>query len=103
MVKMVALYRRPDDPDSFMQHYRQVHLPLARRMPGLRKVEINHFFQADGTKSDPFLMAEMYFDSREVMLASIRSPEGKASGKDLQSFAGSLVKIYFADVETEES
>ncbi len=103
MVKMVALYRRPDDPDAFMQHYREVHLPLARRMPGLRKVEINHFFQADGSESDPFLMAEMYFDSRADMLASMRSPEGKASGQDLQTFAGSLVKVYFADVETEGS
>ncbi|MFO2549649.1 EthD family reductase [Alicyclobacillus cycloheptanicus] len=98
---MVALYKRPDDIDAFLQHYEQVHMPLARKMPGLRRVEINRFFDARGGDADPFLMAELYFDSREAMFASIQSPEGKASGRDLQQFAGGIVRIYFADVETE--
>lgn len=99
---MVALYNRPVDLEQFMAHYEQVHLPLARQMPGLCRVELNRFFDARGGDADPFLMAEMYFESREAMFQSIQSPEGKASGRDLQEFAGSLVHIYFADVASEE-
>lgn len=103
MVKMVALYRRPSDRAAFLEHYERVHLPLARQLPGLRRVEVNHFFDARGGDADPFLMAELFFDSKEAMFASLASPQGKASGRDLQEFAGSLVEILFAEVETEGS
>lgn len=102
MVKMVALYRRPPDPEAFMAHYTQVHLPLARQMPGLRRIEFSRFFQARGRESDPFLMAELYFDSKPALWAAIESPAGKESGRDLQKFAGDVVQIWFAEVETEE-
>lgn len=102
MVKMIALFRRPDDVARFMEHYEQVHLPLVRQMPGLLKLELHRMYDARGGEPDPFLMAEMFFESRESMLASMKSPEGRAGGNDLQAFAGPYVQIMLADVEAEE-
>ena len=102
MVKMIALFDRPGDVSAFMAHYETVHLPLIRQMPGLRKLELHQMYDARNDAPSLFLMAEMSFDSREALLDAMKSPEGRASGKDLQSFAGSLVKIMLADVESEE-
>lgn len=102
MVKMIALYRRPEDVEGFMAHYENVHLPIVRKFPGLRKVEYSRMFDLRGGDADPFLMAEMYFDSRESLIEALKSPAGKESGKDAQQFAGPLIQVMFADVETEE-
>ncbi len=102
MVKMIALFKRPTDVDSFLDHYENVHLPLIRKMPGLLKLELHRMYDVRGGEPDPFLMAEMYFESRESMLTSMKSPEGRAGGKDLQTFAKDVVQIMLADVDTEE-
>jgi uncharacterized protein (TIGR02118 family) len=99
---MIALFRRPDNVEQFMQHYENVHLPLIREMPGLQKLELHRMYDARGGDPDPFLMAEMYFENREAMLTAMKSEPGRAGGKDLQQFAGELVQVMLADVETEE-
>ncbi|MCL6631186.1 MAG: EthD family reductase [Alicyclobacillus herbarius] len=101
MVKMVALYRRPANVEAFMAHYEQVHLPLVRQMPGLLKLEVNRMFHPKGGSVNPFLMAEMYFESRESLLSAMNSEAGRKSGEDLKAFAGDLVQVFFADVESE--
>ena len=40
MFKLLALYKTPQDPDAFMAHYRDVHVPLVHKIPGLQKVEL---------------------------------------------------------------
>jgi uncharacterized protein (TIGR02118 family) len=102
MVKMIALYQRPEDIQGFLDHYENVHMPIVRQLPGLRKVELNKFFDLRGGEANPFLLAEMYFESRDALLAALKSPAGKESGKDAQAFFGKYVQVMFADVEVEE-
>ena len=40
MVKLIALYRHPEDKKAFDDHYWNVHAPLAEKMPGLKKLEV---------------------------------------------------------------
>lgn len=101
MIKMIAIFKRPQDVEAFLDHYENVHLPMIRQMPGLRKLEVNRFIDLRGGDADPFVMAEMYFDDRDSLMTSMKSPEGKAGGKDLQSFAADLVQVTFAEAETE--
>ena len=35
MYRLTVLYGRPKDPDAFDEYYRDVHIPIARRMRGL--------------------------------------------------------------------
>ena len=36
MAKVFALYKTPADPAAFDRYYRDVHLPIAKKIPGLR-------------------------------------------------------------------
>ena len=39
----------------------------------------------------------MYYESHEAFKQGMRSPEGKASGKDLMGFAGDLVTMMIGE------
>lgn len=99
MVKLVALYTKPDDVAAFEKHYVEIHSPLAKKMPGLKKVEISHMTGSPGGEPKFYLMAELYFDTKEAMMAAMGSPEGKAAAKDVMGFAGKYIHMMFANVE----
>jgi len=99
VVKLVALYKKPADAAAFERHYTEIHTPLARKMPGLRKLEVCRFFGSPGGEPKFYMMAEMSFDTKEAMMAALGSPEGKAAGKDVMSFAGDLIHMMFANVD----
>ncbi|MGC2446214.1 MAG: EthD family reductase [Candidatus Sulfotelmatobacter sp.] len=85
---MVVLYRRADlTPAQFRRHLENVHAPLARALPGLKKYKQNHF-AADPTRKHPGwdAIVELYFESRDAMEAAWDSPQGKASDADLPLF-----------------
>ncbi|GJQ21149.1 MAG: hypothetical protein HBSIN02_15040 [Bacteroidia bacterium] len=101
MVKLIALYRAPEDPSSFDRHYEEVHTPLIRKMPGLRKLEVARITGAPIGEPKHYLIAEMYFDSQDALDASMASAEGKAAARDLMGFAGNLVTMFYAEVKSE--
>ncbi|MGE0481777.1 MAG: EthD family reductase [Phycisphaerae bacterium] len=99
MVKLIALYSKPANAESFEQHYRNVHMPLAARMPGLRKTVLGWVRGSPMGEARYHLVAELYFDSHEALKAAMKSPEGAAAAKDLMGFAGELVHLLVADVQ----
>ena len=42
MAGMVVIYKKPADVKAFEKHYFETHIPLAKKIPGLRKYEISH-------------------------------------------------------------
>lgn len=97
MIKLIALYRRPDDEDAFWAHYEQVHLPLTRKLPGLTEVTLEHV-TADAFGGEPayFLVAQMSFPDQVTFDAAMRSEENRALGKDLMGFAKGKVDVLIA-------
>lgn len=98
MVKLVAIYKKPEDPQAFDRHYEEIHAPLAEKMPGLRKLEVNKVYGTPMGDSPFYLIAEMLFDNKEALQEALSSAEGKAAGKDLMGFAGKVVSMHFAEV-----
>jgi len=98
VVKLVALYRKPADVTAFEKHYVEIHAPLARKMPGLQKLEVSHMTGSPGGEPKFYMMAEMYFETKEAMFAALGSAEGKAAAKDVMSFAGDIIHMMFAEV-----
>lgn len=98
MIKLVALYRKPENPADFDRHYFEVHAPLASKMPGLRRMEVARVTGSPAGSTEYHMVAEMYFDDRAAGDAAMASPEGRAAGKDLMSFAGKLVHLMWAEV-----
>jgi uncharacterized protein (TIGR02118 family) len=99
MVKLVVLYRHPADKEAFDAHYNVVHLPLARQIPGLERLEVTRIrSDAMGGEAQYYLMAEMYFRDEETYRAAMKSPENRAAAKDVMGFAGDIVYMMVGDV-----
>ncbi len=96
MVKLVALYRKPTDPPAFDAAYFETHVPLVKKIPNLRRVEVSRITGAPRGEPEFYLMAEMYFDDKAAMDAAMASPENMEAGKNLMTFARGLVAFMFA-------
>ena len=86
---MVVLYKRPEmSGEGFRRYLRDVHGPLAKNLPGLRRY-VQNFVEADPRRNPPAWDAviELYFDDWGSMEAAWASPEGAASDADLRAFA----------------
>ena len=95
MAKLIVFYRTPRDPAEFDRYYAQVHIPLAKKIPGLRRLEVTRVTGAPSGASDLYLIAELYFDNAAARVAALASNEGKAAEADLPKFAEGIVSVYF--------
>jgi uncharacterized protein (TIGR02118 family) len=97
MYQLIALYETPDDPAAFLAHYFDVHMPLVRQIPGLLKAEAYQVkANAMGGDLPYFLIAEMTYPDKATYEAAATSPENRAAGKDLMSFAKGKVTLLVA-------
>ncbi len=96
-VKLLALYKKPDDVEAFDDHYFNVHVPLTEKMPGLRNVEYQVITGSPMGKTDYYFLAELTFDDMDALNAAMGSDEGKAAAKDLMGFAGNLVHLMISE------
>ena len=86
---MVVIYRRPGmTHEEFRRHLQEVHAPLVKALPGVRRYTQNYVC-ADAKRQPPGWEAivEVSFDSWEAMEAAWTTPQGKASDADLPAFA----------------
>ncbi|MCM2533654.1 EthD family reductase [Neobacillus pocheonensis] len=98
MIKMIALYKHPENKEAFDEHYFNVHGPITEKIPGLRKMEVTKIIGSPmGGEGEYYLLCEMYYDDQEALKQGMRSVEGKASGKDLMGFAGELVTLMIGE------
>jgi uncharacterized protein (TIGR02118 family) len=97
MTKIIAVYRIPRDPTEFDRYYAQVHTPLVKKMPGLRRLEVTKITGVPSGASDLYQIAELYFDGSAAREAALASNEGKAVVADLPKFAEGIVSVYFGE------
>ena len=95
MAKLIVVYRIPRDPAEFDRYYAQVHTPLVKRMPGLRRLEVTRLTGTPSGASDLYQIAELYFDNAAAREAALASNEAKATEADLSKFAEGIVSVYF--------
>lgn len=101
MVKLVALYGQPQDVATFERVYFGEHIPLTRKMPGLRRIEINRVTGAPRGEPAYYLIANLYFDDAETMQQSMASEESRAAARTLRD-AGAAVTMVLTTVESDE-
>ena len=86
MVKaLFIMVRKPDmSSEEFHAYWKDVHGPIAAKVPGLKKYVQSHALpQPPGTYDG---VAELHFESAEAMGAGIASPEGQATMGDIPNF-----------------
>jgi len=95
MAQLLVMYRSPEDAGAFDRYYAEKHVPLAKRIPGLRKYEISRGAVASPAgASDYHLIAILQFDDVSAIQAGVASPEGQAAVADLQNFATGGADIF---------
>ena len=88
MTRLTVLYGHPEDPAVCDRYYREVHLPLAKKMKGLKGWTIGKCQSATPGEDPPYyLIVGLYAESREAMEAILNSPEGQAAVADVPKFA----------------
>ncbi|KGP91882.1 ethyl tert-butyl ether degradation protein EthD [Pontibacillus chungwhensis BH030062] len=98
MVKMIALYKHPEDKEAFDEHYWNTHSPITAKIPGLRDMKVTKIVGSPmGGEGKYYLMCEMYYDSHEALKTAMKTDEAKASGKDIMGFAGELVTMMIGE------
>jgi uncharacterized protein (TIGR02118 family) len=97
--RFLAVYETPADPAAFDRHYHEVHIPLLRRLPGLRGFTISRDVTA--LHGEPYyLIAELDWDTMEDLRAACGTPEGQATAADaarLQQLAPVRRMIFTTD------
>jgi uncharacterized protein (TIGR02118 family) len=100
---MVVLYRRKDmSTEEFRHHLRNVHGPLAMKLPGLRKY-VQNYPASDPERRAPAwdAIVELYWDDWTSMEKAWTSAEGAASDADLKLFVD-LERTTWSVIEEHE-
>ncbi len=101
MTKMTVVYQRPKDIESFERHYFEVHIPLAKQLPGLIKYEINDGGILSTTGHSSYRIANLHFESMDVMKNAFASEVGQKCAIDRKVLApdNEDVQIYLYDTK----
>jgi uncharacterized protein (TIGR02118 family) len=99
MVRLLVLYGHPKDPEAFDRYYNEIHIPLAKRMQGLKKWTIGKVLGSPGGASEYYFIADLYADSREAIEAILATPEGQAAVEDVPKFASGGVMFVYTEIE----
>ena len=100
MAQLVVLYKTPKSADAFDQYYFATHVPLAKKLPGLKKYDVSKGAVASPAgASGVHLVATLYFDSLDAINVALASPRGQAAAGDLANFADGGAELYFFDAK----
>jgi uncharacterized protein (TIGR02118 family) len=98
MARVVVMYKTPKDVAAFDRHYAEKHIPLAKKIPGLRKFEVTK--GAVMTPAGPsayHMIVVLHFDDLAAVQKAFASPEGQAASADVPTFATGGAEILFFD------
>jgi uncharacterized protein (TIGR02118 family) len=85
---MVVIYRTPKDPKAFENHYFNVRVPLAKRLPGLKKYETSKGpILGMAGAVDPYFIATLHFESLNAIKSAFATELGQACTADRRVLA----------------
>ena len=94
------------DLESFLRRYREVHVPLVARWPGLRRMMMHTPIEwrdpSPVNRGRAVLMAQLEFDSEEAMNRAFASPERAAAREDFKRFMTFEGTVTHQAMHTEE-
>jgi uncharacterized protein (TIGR02118 family) len=99
MARLLAMYKTPKDPAAFDKYYFSTHVPLAKKIPGLKRYDVSKSVHAPGGKAPYYMIATLHFDSTEAIQKAFASPEGQATAADVPKFASGGVDLVFFDTK----
>ena len=100
MAELVVLYKTPKDAAAFDKHYAETHIPLAKKLPGLKKYAVSTGAVASPAgPSGVHLVAILSFDSVGDIQKAFGSEAGQAAGGDVAKFASGGADLLIFDTK----
>jgi uncharacterized protein (TIGR02118 family) len=93
-------------PEEFIRHYRDRHVPILARWPGMRRILLH----TDLKVKDPFqvnpgkalLVAQLEFESQADLERALESPQRAEARRDFQEFPPCEGKVFHQAMRQEE-
>ena len=102
MVKLVVMYRPPQDADEFERRYRNEHIALAERIPGLTSLTLSRVIGTMGGSPAPYhRVAELTFPDADALAKGGASPEGQAAVQHAAEIGTGGLDTLIVEVERE--
>lgn len=91
MLKIIGYWTFPTDEAAFEEHYKNVHLPKAAAVPGLRRLVTTKCESAfEGGPPEHYRIAEMVFDDMDSLAKAGESAEYRAMREDAEYMHGAF-------------
>lgn len=97
MYQLIALFRQPADATAFDRAYWEIHVPLAKKIPGVISLDVSKTVPGKDGPAKYYQMAVLSFRDREAFKTAMKSPENAEAGANLTTFAKDLVEFYTAE------
>lgn len=95
MHKLIVLYPEPDDRAAFETYYRNTHLPLCAKLPGIQEISFSIGIAEPGD-APYFAVFEATFADEAAFGAAMSSPEEQAVTADVPNYApGGAIVLNF--------
>lgn len=95
---MIMLTRRDDmTHEEFKAWWLGEHQPLARQLPGVRKIRFNVVEQVEFAPCDG--IAELWFETQDAFVAAYATEIGQAVAADSMAHLASRVRMFTEEVE----
>jgi uncharacterized protein (TIGR02118 family) len=95
---LTVIYPQPDDTEAFKSYYEDKHLPLVRRLPGLRSM--HHAFPEAMGPAQVFCIFQAYFDDAQAFEAAMTSDAGREVAGDVPNYSPKGAQVFHFPVET---
>jgi uncharacterized protein (TIGR02118 family) len=86
VVHFFVAYEQPSDVAAFERHYFDVHVPLAKRLPGLRSYSVSRN-PTTVRGEDAYLVALLEWDDMDSLRRDFASPLGQEMSRDVDHLA----------------
>jgi uncharacterized protein (TIGR02118 family) len=95
MARLIVMYNNAPDVAAFKKYYFDQHVPLAKKIPGLKKYETSQGPVLTPTGPSAYqLVAILHFESVAAIQHAFASPEGQAAAADAQTLGVAQMLIF---------
>jgi uncharacterized protein (TIGR02118 family) len=101
MARFLVIYDTPADVEAFERHYDDVHIPLAKQYPGLRRYTRSHD-PAVMLGEPAYMVAMLDWDDMAALGAALESEAGQRTGEDAMANLAPLASFRAMVLQLEE-
>lgn len=99
MIKLLILFKKPFDTETFLQHYHKEFLPTAKTLPKLTSLATNWVRgEASGGEPTYFAICELTFATKEAFKVALQSASYRTLGTRLAVLGPGLSTILVTEV-----